>query len=104
MALPFKDFNSKDELLIYYTDKFGEDCSQGLFYSALTTAPLNFIYNDQIQGWIEKHIFCKQYNIAPFIGSYEEIPAYWIDFVKLFDIEIINCQKESERKHGKSVN
>lgn len=97
---PFNGFQNKDELLNHYVLKFGEDCSQGLYYSALTEAPLNLIYNEQIQGWIQKHLYCKQYHTAPFKGSYEEIPAYWIDFVQIYDNEIAQCKIEARRKNG----
>jgi hypothetical protein len=58
------------------------------------------LFDREIQSWIERHQLCKQLNIKPFkdADSYDEIPVFWADFVRIFENELIECQKEAQRR------
>lgn len=93
-------FNSSDEVLNAIERKYGADVSSGLYYSTLNLCPVNLIFDRKIQDWIERYQFCKQFNVKPFnVSSYEELPCTWVDFCKIMNNELIECEKESIKRN-----
>ena len=93
-----QQFENAKELLEYITREFGDDASSGLYYSTLLTAPINLLFDREIQGWIERYQFCTKFNVRPFNAEvYDELPAFWVDFVKIMEDELIKCQRENGR-------
>ena len=40
---------------------------------------MNILYNQEAQKDIEKYIYCKEFGISPYPGSFGEQPKRWID-------------------------
>ena len=55
-------FEHRDKLLEYLDAKYGNDASQGLYISAIMDAPLSLLWDEEIQGWISKYLFCDKFN------------------------------------------
>lgn len=94
----FKDF---DALLAFIEDAYGDDPSQGLYLSTLTTAPLNLLYDNYTQEMLRRYLYCKEFNTSPYDGSFDNLPADWIDFVDIVKGEMALVEKEVRRRGGK---
>lgn len=79
-------------------EKYGNDPSQGLYYSAISLCPLDVFIDDQFQDFIQRYTLCEKLNIKPFRGVYDDQPAIWVDFCMLMMEELPKCQKEYNRK------
>jgi hypothetical protein len=90
-------FDNRESLVNYILEKYGNDSSQGLYYSTLTVCPIDVFYDDQIQDFIKRHLFCEKFNVQPFPGFYDDQPGIWLDFVSLMLEEIPKCEKERNR-------
>ena len=40
---------------------------------------MNILYNQEAQKDIEKYIYCKEFGISPYSGSFSEQPKRWVD-------------------------
>ncbi len=80
-------------------EKYGDDPSQGLYFSAMLTCPLDVFVDAQIQDFIQRFNFCEKFKgVSPFQGCYDDQPAIWVDFCMLMMEELPKCQKEYNRK------
>lgn len=95
-----KTFDNTEQLLKHISKEYGNDSSQGLYYSCMLEFPLNLIWDRQIQSWIERYVFCEKFNVAPYkADGYDELPAVWVDFCKMMLNELAECEKEQMRKN-----
>ena len=39
----------------------------------------NVIFDEDIQKDIQRYVYCKDNNVPPYAGSYDDQPALWID-------------------------
>ena len=53
----------------------------------------NIIYSKECQRDIQKYIYCKEFGVSPYEGSFQEHPAVWID--KSFIIKNALAKKEN---------
>ena len=53
---------------------------------------MNILYNQEAQKDIEKYIYCKEFGISPYPGSYNEQPKIWVE--KMFYIKKALAKKE----------
>jgi len=93
-----KLFKCRDELLLYTEKNWGDDQSSGLYTSFILEFPCNLIFDETIQSWVNKYVFCKEFKTQAFKGCYDEYPAYWIDFCQIMKSELNKCEKESIRR------
>ena len=67
---------------------------------------MNVVYDKDIQKDIEKYVYCKEFGISPYPGSFGEQPKRWVD--RMFMIKRALAKKEQamidknnkEVKHG----
>jgi hypothetical protein len=84
--------------MAYILDEFGNDPSQGLYLSVLGLCPLNLLYDQWTQDCIVKYLFCEKFPTTPaYSGSYEDLPAFWVDFCNIMSQELALCDKEKMR-------
>lgn len=100
--LIYKDqcFETVHDLLGYIEREFGNDPSQGLYYSTLSVCPINLFHDPKIQYWIDKFFVCRELGVKAFDCAYDDQPAYWIDFCMIMLQELKECEKERIRKDG----
>jgi hypothetical protein len=55
---------------------------------------MDIFLNRNDQKDIERYIYCKEFGIQPFNGSYGEQPAIWVD--KAFTIKNAFAKKEKQ--------
>ena len=63
----------------------------------------NIIYSKECQRDIEKYIYCKEFGVSPYEGSFEKHPARWIDksfIIKNALAKKENAQIEKAKKDG----
>ena len=53
----------------------------------------NIVYSKECQKDIQKYIYCKEFGVSPYEGSFEKHPARWID--KSFIIKKALAKKEN---------
>lgn len=58
----------------------------------------NNILDKRLQRDIQRYIYCEQFGISPYRGSYGEQPARWVD--KAFVIKKALAEKEKEQIDG----
>ena len=65
---------------------------------------MNILYNQEANKDIEKYIYCKEFGISPYPGSYSEQPKIWVE--KMFHIKKALAKKEQSmiNKHKEGVN
>ena len=51
-----------------------------------------------MQKDIERYIYCEQFGISPYQGSYGEQPAKWVD--RAFTIKSVLAKKEKDQIDG----
>ena len=65
-----KDFNSKGKSF-----DVGLSVSKQLsFFSCM-----NILYDKDAQKYVEKYVYCKDFNIAPYDGDFGNQPKKWVD-------------------------
>ena len=62
---------------------------------------MNILYNKDAQTYIEKYIYCKDFNVAPYYGNFGDQPKKWVDRAFIIkkalakrEESMINKQKE----------
>ena len=55
---------------------------------------INVLYNRDAQKYIEKYLYCKEFGVSPYSGSYNTHPKKWID--RAFLIKKSINKKESD--------
>ena len=53
---------------------------------------MNILHNREAQADIEQYIYCKEFSISPYKGSYSEQPKKWVD--KMFIIKKAISKRE----------
>ena len=53
---------------------------------------MNILYNQEAQKDIEKYIYCKEFGISPYPGSFGEQPKRWVD--RAFSIKKALAKRE----------
>ena len=54
----------------------------------------NVIHDREMQRDIERYIYCEQFGISPYPGSYGEQPAKWVDRVFIIKNTLAKRQKD----------
>ncbi len=54
----------------------------------------NIFFDKEIQRDIQRYIYCKETNVPPYKGGYDEQPALWVD--RFFLIKQAFAKKESD--------
>ena len=52
------------------------------------------IHDREMQRDIERYIYCEQFGISPYPGSYGEQPAKWVDRVFIIKNTLAKRQKD----------
>ena len=62
---------------------------------------MNILYNKDAQKYVEKYVYCKDFNIAPYDGDFGNQPKKWVDRAFIIkkalakrEESMINKQKE----------
>lgn len=87
-------FENKEQAIDYVVENYGNNPSQGLYYSAMLVCPLDLFVDAKIQDFIQRFNFCEKFKTDPFPGCYDDQPAVWVDFCNLMMEELPKCQKE----------
>lgn len=56
---------------------------RSLYKSVLAKFDQRLLLDREIQAMIERYNYCTATNTPPFPGSYDDQPAYWVDFVNI---------------------
>ena len=59
----------------------------------------NVILNNESQSDISQYLYCKEFGVTPFPGSYKEQPARWVHKVNIIETAIA---KREEREYKKA--
>ena len=59
----------------------------------------NIILNNECQSDISQYLYCKEFGVTPFPGSYREQPARWIHKVNI----IKNAMSKREERMNKKA-
>ena len=59
----------------------------------------NIVQSREMQKDIERYIYCEQFGISPYPGSYGEQPAKWVD--KAFIIKNTLAKKQKDQIDGR---
>ena len=62
--------------------------------------PLNFFYDPSVQANIQKYMYCEKFSTQAYPGSYEDLPAAWVDFCNMMNNELAKCDKERAKSNG----
>lgn len=62
----------------------------------------NIIYDKQLQNDIKKYIYCKDFGISAYKGSYGDQPAKWVD--KTFILKSVFAKQEKDAIDGSRKN
>ena len=64
---------------------------------------MNILYNQEAQKDIEKYIYCKEFGISPYPGSFGEQPKRWVD--RAFSIKNALAKREQSmiNKQNKDI-
>ena len=92
-----EDVHDVIKLLIKETEDFNnEGKSFDVALSVSKQLPffscMNILYNQEAQKDIEKYIYCKEFGISPYPGSFGEQPKRWID--RMFIIKKAFAKRE----------
>ena len=97
-------FNSKDDVWsavdLLVDDALSNNTSKNNVTSAIIDQlPFftcnNHFFSDSIRKDIERYIYCEQFGISPYQGSYGEQPAKWVD--KAFIIKNALAKKQKDQ-------
>jgi len=62
---------------------------------------MNILYDKDAQKYVEKYIYCKEFNVAPYDGDFGSQPKKWVDRAFIIkralakrEESMINKQKE----------
>ena len=58
-------------------------------------ACINCLYDNKVQRAIQRYMYCKEFNVSPYKGSYGEQPSKWVD--KSFVIKNALAKREKEQ-------
>lgn len=89
------------DLIIEETREFNEEKGKGFDIAKSVNAQLpfftcnNLLLNREDQKDIARYIYCKEFGIQPYKGSYGEQPASWVD--RAFVIKSALAKKEKEQ-------
>ena len=67
-------------------------------------ACINILYDKDSQKDIEKYLYCKEFGISPYSGSYGEQPKRWVDTVFFIKKALAKKEKSMIEKQNKEVN
>jgi hypothetical protein len=91
-------FPDRGSLLFHIIKEHGKDPSQGLYFSVLGLCPLNLLYDQEIQDHIARYLYCEKFHSQAYPGSYEDLPAFWVDFCNVMAVELVKCAEEKLRQ------
>ena len=104
-----EDVHDVIKLLIKETEEFNNGGKR--FDVALSVSKqlpffscMNILYNQEAQKDIEKYVYCKEFGISPYPGSFGGQPNRWID--RMFIIKRAFAKKEQSmiNKQNKGIN
>ena len=92
-----EDVHDVIKLLIKETEEFNNEGKS--FDVALSVSKqlsffscVNILYDQEHQKDIEKYIYCKEFGVSPYPGSFTEQPKRWVD--RMFIIKKALAQRE----------
>jgi len=66
-------------------------------YSLLLCSPLH-LFDARSQEMIHRHDYCVTHpSVPPFPGSYEELPAFWLDAERIIEQELPRAFKHKQK-------
>ena len=69
------------------------DIANSIFKQLPFFACYNTIYDPDIQKDIQKYLYCKEYGVSPYSGSYKDQPYKWVN--KSFMFRNVFAKKEN---------
>ena len=81
----------------------GFDVARSIYAQIPFFACTNIVYSKECQMDIQKYIYCKEFGIQPYEGSFEKHPAIWIEksfIIKNALAKKENAQIEKAKKDG----
>lgn len=78
-----------------------KDLDEAQYDAACFLADLYHLYDSTAQEMIQRYSYCKEHGMAPYPGSYEEQPIFWVKATKLISREI---SKAGEYKNSVANN
>ena len=65
---------------------------------------MNILYNQEAQENVAKYIYCKEFGISPYPGSFGEQPKKWVDRAFLIKKALAKREESMINKQNKEVN
>ena len=65
---------------------------------------MNILYNQEAQENVSKYIYCKEFGISPYPGSFGEQPKKWVDRAFLIKKALAKREESMINKQNKEVN
>ena len=97
------------KLLIEETEDFNNEGGKS-FDIALSVSKqmphfscMNILYDKDAQKNIEKYIYCKEFGISPYSGSYNEQPKRWVDRAFLIKKALAKREESMINKQNKET-
>ena len=104
-----EDVHDIIKLLIKETEDFnneGKSFDVGLSVSKQLPffSCMNILYNQEAQENVSKYIYCKEFGISPYPGSFGEQPNKWVDRAFLIKKALAKREESMINKQNKEVN
>ena len=104
-----EDVHDIIKLLIKETEDFnneGKSFDVGLSVSKQLPffSCMNILYNQEAQENVSKYIYCKEFGISPYPGSFGEQPKKWVDRAFLIKKALAKREESMINKQNKEVN
>ena len=64
---------------------------------------MNILYNQEAQKDIEKYIYCKEFGISPYSGSFGEQPKRWVDIAFRIKKALAKREQSMINKQNKGI-
>ena len=65
---------------------------------------MNILYNKDAQKYIEKYVYCKDFNIAPYDGDFGDQPKKWVDRAFIIKKALAKREESMINKQKEGVN
>ena len=104
-----EDVHDIIKLLIKETEDFnneGKSFDVGLSVSKQLPffSCMNILYNQEAQENVSKYIYCKEFGISPYPGSFGEQPKKWVDMAFLIKKALAKREESMINKQKKEIN
>jgi len=58
-------------------------------------ACINCLYDNKVQRAIQRYMYCKEFNVSPYKGSYGEQPASWVDTCNIIKNVLAKTERDN---------